>query len=212
MKIINLLPPSEAENLKQIRTFSWVRTFVIASVGVYILVVLLLIGYRFYMASTLSGLDSQISAEKKIISQANNIVLQKQIDDTNHIIGDYNKLSDQNPNWSKILKGFANLVPQGIYIQGFTANADTGMVQVTGVAATRQEVLDLHASIAASPLFRDIDLPLDNLQKPTNVSFHYTFYVTNGSLSANWKPLPPVDPNAKATPAAGDATAPATGQ
>lgn len=199
MKIINLLPPSEQETLKELRIYRMVRLFVIATFFTYLLMVFALIAGRFYMQNNLSGLDAEISAEQKIISQANNVELQKNIDNTNHIITDYNNLTVSNPHWAEVLTSFAQLVPNGVYVEGFSGNASTGKIDVTGLGITRDEVLQLHDNIAASPLFRDIDLPLDNLQKPNNTPFHYTFYLKNGSLSPNWKPAPVVQPKASSS-------------
>lgn len=190
MKIINLLPPTEQRLLRKNRVFSSLKKFVWASVMTYIVVVLVLVGYRLYLQKNLSSLDNQINEEQQIISKGDNVALQKEITDINKTVSDYNRLVEENPKWSKVLEEFAKLVPDGIYITGFSANGSTGKIDIKGTGLTRDSVLALHTNIAASKIFKNVDLPLDNLQKPTNVQFHYSFFLQDKVLTPTWTAAP----------------------
>lgn len=179
MKVINLLPKTEQEHLDRKKLLITLRGFLLASVFSYALVVLILLGARVYLEKTLANLDYEIAEQLAIVSKEDNVQLQNQIDNINNITTDYNNLSETSPSWSNILEEFSKLVPEGIKVDTFNANTKSGKIDISGVGNTRDAVLALRSNIAKSEIFKDIDLPLENLQKPTDAQFHYTFYVAN---------------------------------
>lgn len=179
MKVINLLPQTEQEHLDRKKVLITLRGFLLASALSYAVVVAILLGTRVYLGNTLANLDQDIAKQLAIVSKEDNVKLQNQIDSINNITTDYNKLSETNPRWSNILEVFSKLVPEGIYVETFNSNTKSGKIDISGTGDTRDAVLVLRSNIAQSSMFKDIDLPLENLQKPTDAQFHYTFYVAN---------------------------------
>lgn len=190
MKIINLIPPDELSALRKSRVFHIARNFVVASVITYVIAVVALVGGRLYEQQNYLNLDNQIKEQQQAINAGDNVVLQKQITDFNKTVTDYDTLVESNPRWSYVLENFVKLVPVGVDITGLSANSSTGKIEIKGVGDVRDNVLILRSNIVASKLFRDIDLPLDNLQDPVNSKFHYSFYLRDGVLSPSWKPTP----------------------
>lgn len=182
MKIINLLPDSEKEALQKQKFLSGFRKFMFFSFLSFILVTLALIGGRIYEEEALSNLDWQIEQQRKAISTEKDTALRKQIDKYNGYLTDYNQLSSLIPSWSPVLEEFANLVPSGIIITSFNGNAKSGKIDIAGKADTRDQILDLHDRIANSKTFKSIDMPLENLQKPTKLDFHFTIYLADNVL------------------------------
>jgi len=182
MRIINLLPKYEKEAYRKLRILSHLREFTLWSFVTYVVVLAILIGTHFYIQKNLFNIDNDIALEKQIIAKADNAAIKSQLDFNNGSVADYNQLAQTNPTWSRVLEGFSNLVPQGVAIKEFSANLADGKIQINGTAQTRDAVLVLRQNIIASSLFQNIDFPLDNLQKPTNTSFHYTFFLKTGVL------------------------------
>lgn len=184
MKQINLLPKSEQKLIHQEKIYASIKTFMFWSFFMYIIVAFALVGGKYYVQYAASNLDADIAQQKAIIGKQDNVNLKKEIDNYNAIVTDYNQLTKNFPTWSKVVKAFADLVPPEIYLTNFSANTKTGKIDIIGVGGTREAVLELRDNILASPEFRNIDLPFENLAKAKNVSFHYTFYVKEV------KPLP----------------------
>jgi Tfp pilus assembly protein PilN len=204
MKIINLLPKEEQILLKQERAYTTVRHAAIYVVISYILVCVGLFGARLYMQQSLGNLDNEIKQQQAIVSKQDNAALNASIVLDNASIQDYNSVSALNPNWSKVLEEFVKLVPSGVSVQTFNASTDSGQIEILGAAQTRQAVLDLRSNILNDPMFENIDLPLDNLQQPTNLSYHYTFFVNTKLLQADPTtklklPPPPPPPSSAAS-------------
>ena len=140
MKINNLLPREEQNEIRKEQMLSHLRRFNFWSIASYLIIVLLLIGARILMEQNLSNIDSDIRAEKQIIAKADNAAIKKQIDFNNGSITDYNSLAAGNPVWSKILEGFAGIVPDGILIKNFSASMETSQINVSGIGQTRDAV------------------------------------------------------------------------
>jgi len=205
MRIINLLPKAEQTLIKQEKILSTGRRGVIYAYLTYGLLLLILIGTRIYMQQNLPKLDSLIQRDQDILSKQDNTNFKNAINLDNATINDYLTLAARNPTWSKVLEQFAKDVPPGVEVQNLNASTSNGKIAITGTAETRDAVLQLRRNIIADPLFENIDLPLDNLQQPTNLQYHYTFFVKIGQLSAvpNSIPPPPPPVSKPTAPAAG---------
>ncbi|MDB4939606.1 MAG: hypothetical protein JWO40_31 [Candidatus Doudnabacteria bacterium] len=182
MKLINLLPPSEQKVLQQEKLYGGLLRFLIASVVSYAIVIVVLIGWRFYLQSTLDNVDIDIKKNQALIDRQDNDTIRKEVQKTNNTNTDYINFAANNPNWSKVLIGFSKLVPKEVVITSFNANTKSGKIDILGVGLTRDAVLQLRSNIDGSPLFKNINLPLENLQKSSNVLFNFTFYLADGAL------------------------------
>lgn len=187
MKIINLLPPQEQDLLRKQKVFYSLKAATAVSFLSYLVIVGILFGWRMYLASSLTSLDNQIVEQNRIISGQDNTELKKEADRYNFIAGDYKKFMAEMPEWSRVLAEFAALVPGDVQITSLNGNTVSGKIAISGKSRTRDSVLTLRSRIASSSYFKNIDLPLENLQKPTNVEFRYTFYLKDNVLIKNHK-------------------------
>lgn len=178
IKQINLLPK---EQLKQLRWRTWFYAltrfygFVALSLLVVILAYVLVSVY-------LNILDRKLEAESERLRQQvtteETVELKKQVKAINSRIGDYNTLALAVPRWSVLFDTFAGLVPDGVQIQNFSVDSSKRIVSISGTATTRDAVILLHDNITKDTAhFEGIDYPLENVSKPRNVSFHFTFKV-----------------------------------
>ena len=182
MRVINLLPSSEQQALRQENLFHSFIRFLIFSAASYIILIAVMLGCSFYLQSTFLGVDADIKSNQAIIDRQDNNAIRQEVQKQNNIIVDYNNLSTASPKWSGVLSEFAKLVPSDVVLTSLAANTKTGKIDVLGVGTTRDAVLKLRSNINDSKLFKNINLPLENLQKPSNVVFSYTFYLADGAL------------------------------
>jgi Tfp pilus assembly protein PilN len=182
MKVINLLPQSEQKSIRQEKLFSSFRKFLLASAMTYALVIAGVVGWKFYLQSTLVGVDADIKKNQAFIDKQENDNIRKEAQKNNNTVTDYITLAKANPNWSNVLIELSRLVPSDVVLTSLAANTKTGKIELLGVGLTRDAVLKLRSNIAGSSTFKNINLPLENLQKPTNVVFSYAFYLADGAL------------------------------
>jgi hypothetical protein len=82
-----------------------------------------------------------------------------------------------------LLQKFALVVPVGVQVQSFAVDSGRRQVSISGIAPTRDLVILLHDNIAKdSDHFSNVDYPLENVARPKDISFHYTFQVKEDVL------------------------------
>ncbi len=184
MRIINLLPKEKQSELHYEEIFHSVS---VAAALAGIILLLGLIGQlavRVYLGQQIKSVQAKIEQTKRLTNKTENNELKLKIKLDNAEMTDFKNLAETTPAWSKVLLAFSAQVPDGIHINLLTADAATKRVTVNGQSPTRDAVIQLYNNIVQdSGNFRDIDYPLENVAKPTDVAFHYTFYIKDDLLS-----------------------------
>jgi hypothetical protein len=88
-----------------------------------------------------------------------------------------------NPKWSKVLESFAALPPEDVGITSMILDLKNKSVNISGFAPRREEVIEFYNNILAdTENFYGVDYPLENVAKPTDNIFHFTFYIKDELL------------------------------
>jgi Tfp pilus assembly protein PilN len=186
MKLVNLLPKDKQKDLFYETVFHSFVVFVEIGLVTLLLVFAGLFATRFYISRAIERYDQDIIILKQVTDKQENAELKKQIQSINAMVSDYNQLVSVAPSWSKVLRVFAEHVPNGVKLQSFNADTAKLKVDISGIAPSREQVILLHDNIAAdNKNFENIDYPLENIVKPTNVPFHFTFYIKPELLTQN---------------------------
>lgn len=177
-KVINLLPKDQQSELGR---RSWYRAlihFYMLALCLFALATLLFGGSWWYLHLAEKSLANEADDLRTRSTTQETTDLKKQIKSINNQIEDYNNLTTALPRWSVLLRELAVVVPNGVQIQNFSVDSTKRQVIIAGFASTREQAIVLHDNIAAdTKYFSNIDYPLENVAKPNNVSFHYTFLV-----------------------------------
>jgi Tfp pilus assembly protein PilN len=182
MKIINLLPKQARRELqlelisKQIFRF-WI--WVVFSVAVFFVLIWISV---FYMESEMQRVEDEITVHKKELSSSNTLDLQNKVKALNQGIKNFQNLQSQHYLWSKALVGLSEVIPADSRIETLSMDRQTGKVEISGFSTTRESVIQFWANVKKSRFFKDIDFPLSNLEKATDVPFTYTFYINPEQL------------------------------
>jgi Tfp pilus assembly protein PilN len=183
MKIINLLPKHKQEELRYESLFHSVLIASGIAVAILLLGLLVQLGLRFYLNHQTSAIQKDIEQIKQVTNKQENNEIRIKIRTINAQMNDFKSLSASTPTWSKVLLAFAARVPDTVKINSFVADAATKKVTIIGQSPTREQVIQLHNNISADKEnFKDIDYPLENIAKATDVTFHFTFYIQDQLL------------------------------
>lgn len=182
-KQINLLPKSK---LKQLELRSWffglLSLYVIAGIS-FGIVLVAQGGVLWYLKTREKSLEAETETLRQFASAKESTDVRKQVTLINNRVNDYNNLAQSTLHWSKLLTIFSQVVPVGVQIQSFAVDNTKKQVAISGYAPTRELVIQLHDNIAAkSRYFTKLDYPLENVTRPTNIVFHYTFTVLDEAL------------------------------
>jgi len=183
MKTINLLPKNRQQELHYEVTLHALWVVVGLSLASFALVFLAQFATKFYLEIQAKNIKNQITLLQGQVDKQENAQVKAQVKAINDTVSDYKNLADASPKWSKVVKAFTNLPPDGVKINSFSVDIATKAVNITGIAPTRDLVIQLYNNILADPSeFYNIDYPLENIAKPANINFHFTFFVKDTLL------------------------------
>jgi len=184
MKIINLLPKDKQRELYFEIIFRSLVIFVEISMVTFALVFVGQVATKIYIQRQHRVLDAEIEQLKSQSNREENAALKKRIGVINNEITDFKTLADTTPTWSKIMRAFAAQMPEGLTVSSFQGDLPKKRIDIRGVGPTREAIIELYNHISQDKdEFYDIDYPLENVQRPNNVPFHFTFYVKDKLLS-----------------------------
>ncbi len=183
MKHINLLPPNKQTDLYYEDLYH--STAVAVALGVLILLtgIVAQVFVSIYLQNKTSKLIEEIQIQKQQTDKTENASQKAQIKLINSQMQDFEKLADQSPQWSKVLIAFSKQVPKSVKVDNFTADAKTGKITISGYSPTRDLVIELYNNLSSDKdHFKDVNYPLENVAKPTDILFNYSFTIQDGIL------------------------------
>lgn len=183
MKIINLLPKPKQQELRYEAVFHSLLSVLWLSLFSFALVFVVQLATKFYLEHRAATISDQIANLKQQVNKQDNTLVKNKINQINDVVLDFKTLADSSPKWSKLLKAFTPLPPDGIHITSFTVDQKTKNIVINGYSPTRELVIQLYNNILNdSDQFTNIDYPLENVAKATDISFHFSFYVKDSVL------------------------------
>lgn len=183
MKIINLLPKAKQEELRYEELFHSVGVAAVLAVAILVAGLVTQLGLRVYLNHQHNVIANDIEQIKRAIDKQENNEIKSKIRLTNAQMNDFKSLAESTPAWSQVLLAFSSLVPEGVKINQFTADLTARKITINGQSPTREQVIALYNNISqADKDFKDINYPLENVAKPTNVTFHFTFFIQDSLL------------------------------
>lgn len=210
MKRINLLPKSQQKELEYERTFYSVAVALSAASAILLFGLLVQFGVWVYLNSKVSSSQQEIEQLKNIANKTENASVKEEIKKVNLQIQNFSYLSSKIPQWSSVLAAFVKNVPTNVKITQFDVDSAKKEIKIRGYSPSRDLVIDLYNNINADKdHFKNINYPLENVTKPTDVTFNFTFYVADDKLIAGEKTP---DPNAVVRESAAGAAATPAGE
>lgn len=183
MKTINLLPKARQSEVRLEDRYHIIMIFFGISMITLVLTLVSIGATHVYLASQSSNIDSEIENLRASVNKQENSEIKAKIGVINNQIKDFRDLTETTPNWSKVLLAFGRLVPQGVSIKNLNADLEKRRIDINGLADKRELVDELYNNIKGdTDNFMDINYPLENVAKPTDVSFRFTFTVKPEAL------------------------------
>jgi len=183
MRLINLLPKARQRELRYDAMLRGLWVFISMSIFSFAMVFLVQLGTKFYLQMEANVFAKEILNLQGQVSQTENSELKTKIKTVNDTVLDFNNLADASPKWSKVVAAFAPLPPEGTRINTMIIDSGRKAINITGRGETRENVIQLYNNILAdSENFYNIDYPLENVAKPADITFHFTFFIQDKLL------------------------------
>lgn len=183
MKLINLLPKSKQRELAHETLFRGIVRFVEVAAITFVLVFLGQFAIWSYLRAAEVSLVGDIEKLKIITDKQDNAELKKEIREINAQIGDFKNLLDGTPAWSKAVRQVVSHIPDDVLINNISASVDEKELEIRGYSPTREKVIEFYNAVRAdTENFESINYPLENVAKPTDVSFSFTIVLKDSLL------------------------------
>lgn len=175
-KAVNLLPPAEQKKNELwklntvLLTFGW-----LVSLSIVVLVILIL-GVRIFLASQAAQGALKTGEKAAILEGLRAGQATRDARTFEENLKNFQKLIAAGRPFGPPVLELARILPPDVTVDWLEMTRD-GRIEIAGRAGTRESILTFRENIMASPLFRDINFPLKNLEKPRDASFRYSFYV-----------------------------------
>jgi hypothetical protein len=170
---LNLLPPGRKE------AFRWRQhTKKVISIGIRMIFLLICFSVPLFAINIyLSGEINAINTEIKLYEDTESIqrlnTMERSFKNINNALIKINKISDEQISWFDVFEKITIITPSNIQVLSLQIDSD-GKFVIVGNAETREDVLEFGKRLKNSTDFSDIQTPLDNLIRSTNIDFKFT--------------------------------------
>lgn len=170
---LNLLPPSKKASLRKGYIAAYIRAMLVFLLIVAIALSAMLISFRMILTNTLADLAKQ---NEDMLSE--DTAPEKNIEIIDAFLNRVDDLQGTFIAWSDMFEAISRITPEGVILDIVRLNPD-GKIFIRGIAATRVDVLSFQSRLDDLPFFTEINAPLSNILKKTDVTFDFeTSYMT----------------------------------
>jgi len=181
MLTLNLLPPSEKEALAQERIFRWVFFYGGAVVLFLLLFFLFLIPVEIFIGARLKSANEDLVSFQASFQGQNLLTQEKAAIALNQELDQISARQKSRRYYSRALANLAKIAPPGARLESIDIN-DKNEVILNGWAANRDSVLTFQDALAKSGLADNLQSPISNLVKQTDITFIFKFSLTPSAL------------------------------
>jgi len=177
--MINLLPQNQREEFLQEK-----RAKIIFVLGFLLLFFIFFLAILFF--SIKIYLTGENQNQKFLLEKANILIadpkykeLEKEITKNNKLISQLNEFYKNQTNVVDVLEKVSNLLPEGVILTSFSYQKESNQVSLQGKAQTRENLLVFKKALESQPGIKDLNSPISNLIKSTNIDYYFSFNLTN---------------------------------
>ncbi len=171
---LNLLPLQEKEALALEKTQRWIIFYGSAITGIFLIFVALLIIIWAFIAIQLKSAVNNLESVQSSFKGQDLKTQQAAVADLNKYLEKIASIQKNQKSYSVLLISLSNLVPSGIRLNTLAIDR-SDEISLNGYAQRRELILAFKDSLEKSNLFTDIENPLSNLIKQTDINFYFKF-------------------------------------
>jgi Tfp pilus assembly protein PilN len=176
--MINLLPPSQKEELKQEERFKLVLILGIIILAFLISLILILFSIKFSLLADLEVQRIYFDQRKKELGDPKIQELEEKIKNYNLILSQLKVFYQEEVNLTSILKKISQTLPQGIYLTTLNFNPQNSQFSLTGFSPNREILLQFKENLEKTENLKEIYFPATNWILAKDINFLVNFKIT----------------------------------
>jgi hypothetical protein len=183
MQTINLLPESEQKELRMQVIAEQVSSFWIWTLLSFVIFGAFSYFGQFTLKDQITQTERTINVRSAVLNSGENEKYKNEVETLNNNIKSFKALNKEHYQWSRVLEEIALILPSDVTLDSLILQRDTGKIDIVATAGERDSILSFWANVIKFPYFANINFPLSNLEKSTDVPFMFTFYLKPGKLT-----------------------------
>ncbi|MDP3741455.1 MAG: PilN domain-containing protein [bacterium] len=176
-RYINLLPPDFQKQVKLEKLQSQVVSFGIWSAVSLLVFATILFASFVVLKQSLIGLAEEVAVQTKVLDEIKETSVRKEVEIYNNNLKNFETLAAARNDWSVVLMEIARTLPKDMTIDSLTINRLDKKVELGGHSRSRDQVLQFRKNLVSSSYFTNVNFPLANLEKPTDLNWKYRFFL-----------------------------------
>jgi Tfp pilus assembly protein PilN len=170
---LNLLPPQEKYLLDQERFRRMIVFYGVAIMGALLFLAAIMGAIWLYVDIQLRATNDEFNSSQASMSGTDLKTQQDAVTALNNELKKISLAQNNQKKYSSLLASLAGLVIDGVRLDTLSIGAD-GAVSIEGYAQKREQVISFHDALEKSGLFANVDNPLSNLVKETDINFSFS--------------------------------------
>lgn len=190
MITLNLLPSKEKRNL-YLKKVNWLLRIYAGQFLIALFIFALLLGLIwFFLSSQIKIVDKELGSYEVGVKKEALLELNQKIAKANLQISAVEQLQKEHQYYSLLLEEIITLIPAGARLENINIQKQAATkkepaknkIALTGYAPVRNNVLQIKEGLEKSIYFTDIESPLSNFVKATDINFNFSGIIKEEEL------------------------------
>lgn len=187
---LNLLPPKERKGL-YFRKITWLIWIYVGQLLIAFLIFALLLGLIwFFLSSQIKIVEEELNSYEVGIKKEALAELEEKIAQANAKITAIEKLQNEHKYSSLLFEEIVALMPTGTKLENINIQTQPATkkepaktkLALSGYAPRRENVLEIKDCLEKSIYFTEVESPLSNFVKATEINFNFSALIKEGQL------------------------------
>lgn len=164
MITLNLIPTEKKKTIQLTQIFLILKNIALVLLLIIAIVAIILLAGKVIIDNQFSRIVEETSLTNRYANLFN-----VEIKEFNTLVQAVDKIESSYIPWNNFFFEFTNLVPTNVQIYSFELNQ--GKLLLTGLADSRESLLNFKSNLEKNSAFSNIKVPMDNILKKDNIKF-----------------------------------------
>ncbi len=167
MLTLNLIPHQLKKEIKFKRIYALLKKMNCLLIIIAVIIAIILLIAKLILQNNFNKVVEQTSLITKS-SQGYNV----KVRDINSRLNHISQIQKNFIAWSYLIENLANRTPDGIAFSSVKINKEKSSINISGKAKLRDDLLMLKQNMEESPIYSEVEFPLQNILQKENINFN----------------------------------------
>jgi len=166
MLTLNLIPQQLKKEIKFKRVYALLKKMNCILIIIAVIIAIIFLIAKLILQNNFNKVVEQTSLITKS-SQGYNV----KVRDINSMLNHISQIQKDFIAWSDLIENLANRTPAGITLSSVKTSKGKSLINIRGNAEQRDDLLTFKQNMEESPIYSEVEFPLQNILQKENISF-----------------------------------------